>query len=57
MAKIRKMTIEEAREKVKRGYRSATPSIDEVFRGRSSRGELVRLPNGSYRIYKKKGGD
>ncbi len=52
MPKIRKITIEEAREKAKGGFRSATPTIFEVYRGRSSRGELVRLPNGSYRIYK-----
>ena len=50
---IKRISIEEARERVKsRKYKSLTPSIYEVYREKSSRGELVRMPNGNYRIYK-----
>ena len=53
MKRIRKITIEEAKERMKGSYKSSTPSIDEVYRKYSSRGELVRMPNGDYRIYTK----
>jgi len=52
MAKIREITIEEAKNRARGGYKMSTPSIYEIYRGRSSRGELVRLPNNlGYRIY------
>ena len=51
---IREISVEEAKVKAKT-HNKATPSVYEVYAGRSSRGELVKLPNNlGYRIYSPK---
>jgi len=51
---IRWVNDKEAREMMQYGSFSQIPTLYEVERGTSSRGEIVRMPKGNYRIFKRK---
>lgn len=51
---IKQLTVEEAKARMDGSWKIAVPTIHEVYRGWSNRGELVRMPRGDYRLYQKK---